>query len=739
MASKQKRVPPASTASNARAVRKDESSGGILTQLTPREILLCIRERALAAATLAIVICALLGGLLLSKPKLYQTQARLLLDRKERVLNMDQVMDQSITGGRNDAMFDTYLQQIVSPAMVARVVATLSNEEKERAWRPYASHDAPVPDKLDSIVRGIISRNADAYRQGNTFFIGINVRHRDPQIAALLATRIAKQFILYQLDRNTSVNNSAIAFLREQTEDLRTKAEASELALQKYRESTGMVSLDESRNIVVDRMKLLSSTVTQARVARLAVEARLQQAEAILNGSGDPLELATTAEFSSLANVQTQIDDLNTKRAIMAERYGARHPAMVDNTRTLDALKKLRSDLITTAMANLRNQQAKASNEEKQLQTELAAAERESLRLDEMSIQFNVLRRDAETNRSTYAQLLNRLNETTVTARLESSNIRLSDEAMVPYVSIEPDTRKISLLLVFLGLSIFIIYPVSLELLFNRVRGWADVESYLKMQLLGEIPSFKKIGPTIRPHILTRSGDEEAQESIRSLYSQLKLSSHVEVPKTIMVTSTLPSEGKSFVASNLAAAFAAHGHKTLLLDTDLRRPSQHRSFSFPNELGLLHWLKLKKPIPENPLEDPDLGIHLCSENLHLLCTGGSTRRSTEVLDSEVIGRLISALQNFFEVVIIDTPPAGVFPDALALANHADELIYVVRHNHVSRPAVRRIIERIRETGIEQPGIVLNMMPAGRRSAAHYSGYGYYGSKYYDGYHRKKES
>lgn len=709
------------------------NKAGPAIQLSPKEIWLCIKERAWAAGIIAIVACVLLGGWLFSQPKVYQAQSRLLLDRKERVLDMAQVVDQTIGGGKNDAMFDTFLEQIISPDMISRVVASLNEKEKLAVWRPYADENATVPDKLDPAVRRIVAGNVGASRQGNTFFIIIKVKHREPVSAALLASRFAIQFIGYQLERNNSVNNSALVFLREQTEALRLKADESERALQKYRESTGMVSLDESRNIVVDRMKSLSSTVTGARVSRLAIEARLRQAEAILAGSGDPLELATTAEFASLANVQSQLDDLRTKRAIMAERYGVRHPSMIDNQRSREALEKLRAEMIIVAMANLRNQQAKSASEERQLQAQLADAEKESLRLDNLSIQFNVLRREAETNRATYSQLLNRLNETSVTARLENTNLRLAEEAFIPGEPIEPNAKKINLMLAVLGIGIFVAYPIGLELLFNRVRGWSDVENYLKLHLLGEIPMFKKSKPEDRPLMISRSDDEEAIEAIRSFYAELKLSSRIDAPKTILITSTLPSEGKSFVASNLAGAFAAHGMKTLLLDTDLRRPVQHRAFNLDNDFGLLRWLNQKRPVAPNPLDDKDLGIKECAPNLYLLRTGGTTRRSTELLDPATIQGLLTALRTQFDIIIIDTPPAGVFPDALALSEHAAEIIYVVRYNHVSRPAVRRVIEHIARSGIEQSGIVLNMMPSGRGSAAYYSGYGHYGSKYYAEY------
>lgn len=703
-----------------------------LISLTPGDILLCIRERGITALVIATLLCTLLGAHLLRQPKVYQTHARLLFDRQERVVDMAQVVDQSVGNGRNDSMFSTYLAQVNSRAVVDRVVAALTPEEKIAAWRPYHPEGTPMPtgESLDNRVKAILQGNISASRYGGTFFLNIGMRHRSPQMAALLATKLSREFILFQFDRNTLSNNSAIAFLQSQTKELHAKAEASERALQDYREQTGLVSLDESRNIVVDRMKSLSATVTSAQVTRLEIEARLNQAEAILAGSGDPLELATTAEFGNLASIQSQIDDLQTKKAMMGERYGAKHPAMIDNQRAREALERLRSELVKIAMANLRNQREKALTEENQLRTELNLAEQESLRLDQMAIRFNVLRREAETNRATYTQLLNRLNETTITAQLENSNLRLVDEARVPSVPIEPNVNKIALMLVALGIGVFLAYPITLELVFNRIRGWSDIENYLKLPLLAELPAFRKIQKEKLSQILSLSEDESASEVIRSLYSQIQLSSLVDLPKTILVTSTIPGEGKSFVASNLAEAYATHGIKTLLIDVDFRRPTQHRSFLKDNSAGLLRWLKSNQPCPEVPQENEDLGIMVAAPNLHLLRTGGTTRQSTEILGGAPFQSLCEALRHHYDLIIFDTPPAGVFPDAMVLAEKADELIYVVRYNHVNRPTARRIVTKINKTGIAQLGVVLNLMPSGVASGGYYSSYGHYGSKYY---------
>lgn len=718
--------------SGAKAKAPGQPAKPGLVTLSARDIALCIRERALVSTMLALLVCTLLGIHLLRQPRVYQAEARLLVDRTDRVVDLAQVVDANMGAEKNILQFNTYLAQFSSTAVVDRVIATLTEEEKRAIWGPYAGAEEPSPDatKLDLKIRPLLRNAVSAYRQGQTYFIGVRVRHRSAPVAGLLATRFAGEFIAYQLDRNSISNSSAIAFLRTQSEELQAKAEASERELQEYREATGMVSLDESRNIVVDRMKSLSATVTAAQVERLAIEARLWQAENIMTAGGDPLELASTAGSSNLANVQAQMDQLRTQRATMGERYGSRHPAMIDNQRSLEALERLRDELVKVSLSNLRNERDQALERERQLREQLAKAEQESLRLDQMAIRFNLLRREAETNRATFAQLRNRLNETTVTAQLENSNLRLVEEAPANGHLVEPDTRKIGLMLGLLFLGIFVSYPVALELLFNRVRGWSDVDGFLQLPLLAEMPAFRKIPTSHLSRLVSLSTDESAVEAVRALYSQLRISASIEPPCSIMVTSTQPGEGKSFVATNLAEAFSTHGLRTLIVDTDLRRPAQHRAFQLPNDHGLLRWIAAKEPCPEDPLKDENLGIVACADRLFLLRTGGTTRRSTEVLGSPAVLGLLERLRAAFDIVIIDTPPAGVFPDALTLAEHAQELVYVIRYNHVSRPAVRRVVDHLVKTGISMSGAVLNLMPAGIGSAAYYSGYGHYQSKYY---------
>jgi capsular exopolysaccharide synthesis family protein len=263
-----------------------------------------------------------------------------------------------------------------------------------------------------------------------------------------------------------------------------------------------------------------------------------------------------------------------------------------------------------------------------------------------------------------------------------------------------------------------------MEVFASKVRSWSDVEGILQSSLLGEFGDFKKIPTQDRAHVMLKDVNDDAKEAFRALYSQLRLSSQIDAPKTILITSSVPSEGKSFIASNLAATFSTHKLRTLLIDGDLRRPVQHRSLGVSNAHGMLRWLEEgAEGAPD--VKDPALGITEIAPNFEFLAAGGSSRNITELLDSN--GRLVQLLNHLktvYDIVIIDSPPAGVFPDSIALAESADELIFVTRFNTVTRQHARQVLDLLRKTGLSMPGVVLNGMPTGRGGALYYSSYGY---------------
>jgi polysaccharide biosynthesis transport protein len=619
------------------------------------------------------------------------------------------------------------VQQLSSRAFRDYVIASFTEAERGKIVAAYRSDDpADPPPELEKILAGGLS----VENLKNSFVLQVRVRHRDPEWAAALADRYTSRYIRFMLDRSSSGNSAAVTFLAEQAEELRRQVEQAERELQDYRQRYNVVSLEENQNIIVQRLKDVSSSLTNARVARLNLEAQFQQMEEARRNGGDLLEINFVSRYGSIPGLLQELDQLRSRREVMGERYGSRHPRMVENERAIAAAERMVRENADGAVADLRSQLDQARQQESNLQAELAASEAQSLALDKLTIEFNVLRRNLQGHQATYDQIIQRLNQTRVTSQLDNTNIKLVDRAALPQKPVEPNVKKTALLLLFLGGFLFVGVPLACESFDNKLKTAWDVEHFLKQKLAGELPSLAKLAEADRPHVMEKDLNDHAVEAFRGLYSHLQLSSEREFPKTLLVTSTVPGEGKSFVISNLGYCYAAHGKTTLMVDFDLRRPTLHRLYGLKNDRGLLPWLEEGGKLDGDPIGLESLGIVEVGPNLYLLRSGGHTKKATEMIANPKIALLIEALRRRFDLVAIDTPPLGVFPDALALASSADEALYVVRCAKVARQQVKNFIGRLAETDAELLGLVMNDMPAGSRSKYYYySGYGYGNYKY----------
>lgn len=696
-----------------------------------RRRLVIMRSHWMVALTLAAIAGTLAAWMQMRRPKMYEAQSTLFLERAERRIDADagEYMP--------DVNLLTRLEQIRGVEMAQRVAASLTPEEQAIVMtRPPGAKVPAKPRPIEQIVGGAMSFS----RPLNTMLISVEAVHNDPRAAVILANRYAEQFIKYVFDRTNSANDASLSFLRGQAEEFRKKSEASERQLQDYRQKYNLVSLEANQNIIVDNLKSLNGSVTTARVARLATEAKLAQAEAVIKRGGDAGQLASIATADALADSARRIAELRAKRLVMAERYGRRHPAMQENERSIDALEKQQKQQIDSVMASLRDQQEKAAAEERQLSEQLAKAEKEALSLDQVGVEYSILRRTVESEKTIYAQTLSRINDATISAQLRGVNIKVSALATLPEAPYSPNLRSALLYAGCVSGLIFFGYPFLAELFFGRVRSSFDVEYHVNVPLLGEIGSVRRIPEKDRPFLVKSEQDEGALEQFRALYAQFRLNSRIDAPKSVLITSSIPGEGKSFIAANLASCMVAHGQRVLLVDLDLRRPKQHRQFGLPSDRGILRWLEAGAKVAGDILVDENLGITEMQPGLFVLGAGGSTRKATELMEAGQLNELFAALRSRFDVLLLDTPPAGIFPDALVFAKVAQEVIYVCRFNAVSRTALRDTLQRLLHSGAELPGIVLNAMPTGFASGHYYKGYGYNQARYYSKhYQQEKES
>lgn len=687
-----------------------------------RDYYIIIRERAWIALPIAVLVALAYGFYHARETPMYESRATMQFKRPERVVTSEQVVDASV---RNDVDLNTYLKILESGRLRQMVAQSLTPDEIKLLQRPYSGGNSPVPGTdglLGSLSIGSIR---------NSFIIDIRVTNRDPDGAALIANRYSQQFLRYLIEDVGGQNEGAVAYLKERAEELRRESEASAARLQDFKRKNNLADLDSNVNIISERLRTVNAALTAERLQRLNLEIQLRQIEKLVAEGGKLLEVSFIANHGNIPALSTQLSDLTRQQTVLAERYLEKHPKMIELANSIAALRSQLERAVSEAVADLRSQLAKARESENSYEREYTAAEKEQLRLNELKPEFDSLANQAAVKKNSYSQILDRLNQTTTSKDLANIPVKPLDPAVRPWQPFSPNLRRILQTSVGLGIAAFLGVALGLSLLDDRVKSAWDVETFIGAQLLGIIPDLGDIPKGERHQLGASEGTTHpSAEAFLGIYSAVKINSRLDFPKILVVTSTVPSEGKSTVSCNLASCFARHGKRVLLVDGDLRRPMLHRNFGLENESGLLAWYDEGAGFPAEPLSDPKLGIIRVADEFYLLRSGGRSRNPTHLLESERFASFLASLRRHFDLVVIDSPPMGAVTDALLIAGRVDEAIYVCRFNRAFRKHIRLHVKQLRNTKTELLGIVLNGLTP--RRIEYYSNYRYYRSykKYY---------
>jgi capsular exopolysaccharide synthesis family protein len=352
------------------------------------------------------------------------------------------------------------------------------------------------------------------------------------------------------------------------------------------------------------------------------------------------------------------------------------------------------------------------------------------MRLRDLSVDFKSLENQANVAKSNYGQILDRLSQATTSSKLEKIPVRPLDRGTVPGAPFSPDLNGILRTSIGAGILVFLGVAIGLSFLDDRIKSAWDVESFIGVPLLGIVPDLADLKDEGKYSLVLRNNEAPGVESFLSVYSSVKIHSKLDFPKAILVTSTIPGEGKTLVSCNVAASFARHGRKTLLVDCDLRRPMLHRHYNQPNDAGIIAWYDKGAPLDGDLAKQPALGISKLGDNLFLLCSGGRSKSPTQLLEAPAFGQLIERLKKQFDLIIMDSPPMGAVTDSQLIAERADEIIYVCRFGRALRKHIKLYIRALHNGKNEILGIVLNGLST--RRIEYYSNYRYYRSykKYY---------
>lgn len=686
------------------------------------DYLLLLKERWVTALALALIASIAFGYYQYTRPKVYKATSQLQVNqRMDRVVDMKEVVDQTV---RTYGFLESSIQQIKSKAFAEFVAQNLTQEERQTilSSQTNPSNQNEIP-QTAAVIRGTIK----PHNKPQSPTISISAESNNPKIAQLISSKVAEKYTTYILERNSVSNSSAVEFLQDQVETLRIKIEAGDRALQAYRKDNNLVSLEENQNIIVERLKTLNGALGEIKLERLGIETKVEQVQLVQQKGTDMMSLSSISSYGSIQELIIERDLLQSSRLTLNERYFDKHPKMLENASQTQAIQQQLKQNIELAIKDLNNQVKEVVETQNRIETALESAEQNSFELDRLGVEYDVIRRKLENEKRTFDQLFSRLNEARITSQLNNTNIQVLDLASRAGL-IHPIPKTIALRTGMLFLILLGGIPLVLEFLRNKASNRWDIEEFLGQNYLCGFPHIKE-APS--PKLIFNGENEVVAETFRALFSEISLGSDFDALKTILFTSTLPSEGKSSITSNIAACAAAHGRKTLILDCDFRRPSQHKIFDVSNEGGSLNWLTTKDELCTSKLNIQSIG-----ENLFLLAPGGTTQKPTEIIQGTRFKQMLEKLKDEYDFIAIDASPIGLFSESLFLAQQTDSTIYICQHNKINRHKLKHFLSTLEEHKADVLGIVFNQMKSTGQSNHSY-GYGNYKEqqKYYKAYNQ----
>jgi capsular exopolysaccharide synthesis family protein len=558
----------------------------------------------------------------------------------------------------------------------------------------------------------------------NSRLVDLSFRSPDAVLSARVANSLAKQYIEQNLESKFLATREATDFLNARTAEQRKLLEQSEQALQRYREKTGAVALEDRQNIVVQRLADLNAAVTKARTERIEKESIYNQIRAIQANRSAVDTFPAILNNAFIQQLKGQLNELQRQQGQLSEKLGARHPEMVKVQSAIETTEKRIQTEIERVVQALRNDFLAVQASEKSLQASLDQQRAEAQDLNRASIQYGVLQRDATSNQSLFTGLLERSRETGISGELKTSNIRIVDQAEVPRSPSSPNKTNNLLLGLFGGAFLGIGLAFFFEYLDGRIKQPEEIRTQLGLPFLGMVPAFVA-KETVGPPLLGNGMPAEFNEAFKGVRTNILFSSAEEGPKSILITSTGPGEGKSVVSANVAMSLALAGQRVLLIDADMRRPKSHEFFGISQEPGLSNVIVGDSKASETVKRS-------FAPNLWILPAGKIPPNPAELLGSKRFKEFTNSLADHFEWIVIDSPPVMAVTDASVLAHSVTGVIFVVASDMTSKGAARAALEQLDSAKAKYIGAILNRVDV-RRNAYYY---GHYYRRSYQAYYTK---
>jgi exopolysaccharide transport family protein len=605
--------------------------------------------------------------------------------------------------------------------------------------------DVLQPDsaKLTALL-GAFKSSLKISLQPDSRIVEIRYRSADKALAARVVNTLINTYIEQNFKTRFESTMQASDWLSKQLIDLKMKVETSQEKLVKYQKQHEILGIDEKQNIITTKLDELNKQLTSAESDRMAKESvyRLVQSAdaetAAAATSADTGPGSSSSGSSLLDKLREQQADLKIQVAQLSTQFGPSYPKV---TQLNNQLKEVESQIQTEmkkVASRVRGDYLASQQREDMLRAALEKQKQEANRLNESAIDYTLLKRDVESNRSLYEGLLEKMKEAGVTASLRSNNIRPVNLARVPGQPAEPNIPRNLLFAFALGLTSGIGLAFLLEGMDNTVRTPEQAQAISALPSLGMIPLGSRGSGIASARRLAVAASKEAvelvtqtrpqsqmAESYRALRTSLLLTSLGGPPKTILVTSALPQEGKTTTSINAAIVLAQKGTRVLLIDADLRRPSIHKTLGLGPKSGLSNVLTGNATLQQAIVRSTVLS------SLFVLPAGTPPPNPAELLASSNMKDILEELRQQYDHIVVDTPPTLSVTDAVVMSTWADAVILVIRSGQTTKQALRRSRELLLQVGAKISGVLLNAVDLSSPDYYYYYEYqGKYGQRYY---------
>jgi polysaccharide biosynthesis transport protein len=678
------------------------------------------------------VLFGILGALNSSmEVPLYRATSTLLIERDP--VRFVQSQETFGTGSNNYEYYQTQYEILRTRPIAERVVDRIgadrildaTKSEPKFSFRKLLPWSKPVtlptePQLRRDIAIGMVMGAVGVAPVRNSQLVRLSYEVADPELAAVLANQLGDSYIESTLDARLQMISKANSWLEEKSKSLKKTVDDSQAKMTEYAVSNGL-SLQGNDVLNAETVQMVMPRLAQAKADRLGLESRYQQ---VLSARRDGTlrNLSFLASGDSSSRAKERFEDAKKKVVELSSTFGEKHPRMVEARREeASALSSLNADLESAAESLIREYES-ARNIEAQLQSQLGSAQAGVQSSNRKMAELERLQRDYEANKLIYQKFQNQEKETDQLSDFRTTSARMVELASNPSGAFYPNIKRSMISAALLGLLLSVLLAFVLEHLDNTIKTAEDVERHIGVPVLGMVPLIKLNKNENPMRYFLENAKSSFSESLRTVRTGVLLSSLDKQHRRLLVTSSVPGEGKTTISLNLAQALSQM-NKVLLIDADLRRPTVARVFGDGRpQKGLSQFIAGEAKISEcvNQLE---------GSNTYVMTAGVIPNNPLELISSNKFSEALDNLGKAFDFIVIDCAPALAVSDALVLSRLVDGVLYVVRADETPRQAIQSGVKRLRRVEAPIMGIVINRV--GERS--HGYGYGRY-SYYADGYY-----